>query len=290
MSKKMGGGDKVKRKANDFPQPATGRSDLVPLLPEDENNNVWTLQGTFYLVPYLLSLSNTMTIYRDQATKELTIFNALRATPETERKILALGKIRNVVKLGQFHGAADAYYVLSPQFESPKLWVLPGGSVADGLVTDTMTIETMTSTALPVANSKLFTFDGHPFPEGFMTLPLSSTSDGKAENVLVGCDGLVHMTPADSTWSSRFLGWALGLEFTSPQVNVPKPAPLWCRKSVEALGPDIMNHWYSELGKMSWTHYIGGHGVAAKNCDHAAIMEMCRKEIAKTKTDTADAK
>ena len=63
LSKQMGGGDKVKRKPDDFPKASSvWRAKLQPLFPDDDKNNVWTVRGSFKIIPLLFDVTSTMTI------------------------------------------------------------------------------------------------------------------------------------------------------------------------------------------------------------------------------------
>ena len=273
LSKKMGGGDKVKRKAHEFPDPnSVPDAKLMPLFEDDDKNHVWTVRGSFSLIPYVFSLTSTMTIYRNESNNELTIFNAFRCVETLEKEILALGKVAHVVKLGQFHGDADAYYVRAPQFGKPKLWTLPEGSVAEGTTAD----EILSATNLPISGANLYNLLGHPFPEGLVTVPCN-TGGGP---LLIACDSLIHIPDLSIvSYMGRFMFYLMGFSMqTAP--NVPKPAPLWCKQSVGAVGVDCVRGWYKDVAAMEWTSCVGAHGTPAKNCDHAAMAAAVEEQIA----------
>ena len=274
LSGKVGGGDKVKRKAEDFPNPiSVPYATLTPLFDDDAKNNVWTVRGSFSMIPYLFSLTATMTIYRNESNQELTIFNAFRCQESLEQEILKLGKVAHVVKLGQLHGDADAYYARAPQFGEPKLWTLPNGSVAEGTNAD----EILSETNVPVPGAKLYNLQGHPFPEGLMTLPCTSG----AGPVLVATDSLIHITDLSIVpYVGRFVLYMMGLNMQSTQ-DVPKPAPLWCKTTVGAVGADCVRRWYKDIAAMDWSAFVGAHGTPAKNCDHDAMLEVVEQQIAK---------
>lgn len=274
LSKKMGGGDKVQRQPDDFPSPSSvPNATLTPLFEDDGKNHVWTVRGSFSVIPYVFSVTSTMTIYRNESNKELTIFNAFRCEESLEQEIVKLGKIAHVVKLGQFHGDADAYYVRAPQFDKPKLWTLQGGSVAEGTTAD----EILSTDNLPIPGAKLYNLQGHPFPEGLLTVPCNC--DGAP--LLVACDSLIHIPDLSIvSYMGRLVFYLMGLNMQSAP-NVPKPAPLWCKQSVGAVGVDCVRGWYQDIAALEWTSCVGAHGVPAKNCDHGAMLEAVEKLIAK---------
>jgi hypothetical protein len=129
-SKKVQGADKISRPAEAYVDTpvAPGHGSLEPVF-DGDGCDLWVVRGLFAMIPYVLSLPTTMTVHRD-VDGGLTLFNALRVSPEVEDAMLALGPVKRVVKLGQFHGAADAYYVRCPKFGTPLLWTLDGGTTA----------------------------------------------------------------------------------------------------------------------------------------------------------------
>ena len=322
LSRKVGGGDKVKRPVDKFPDPiSVPYAKLTPMFFQNDdsdnddstennnnnNNNVWTVHGSFTVIPYIFSTSLTMTIVRDLRDNDsLTIFNAFRCSPEIEQEILQLGTIRHVVKLGQFHGDADAYYVTAPQFaagtgtgtgseidgssdntttqqkaDRPKLWTFEGGSVAEGLVAD----EILSDTNVPIAGSKVYNMTGHPFPEGVMTVPYASrdnNSSSNTKNLLIACDSLVHIVDLTfMTYSSRFIMWLMGLDMQSKD-GIPKPAPLWCKTTVDIMGLDTVKKWYQDIiMEMDWDCFVGAHGTLTKTDpkDRQTIMDGIQTQL-----------
>jgi len=283
MRKQMSYGDLVKGQPDDFPNPISASgAKLVPLFENDEKNNIWTVRGDFYMIPYLVALTNTMTIYKCPKTGELSIFNAFRCVPELEQQILQLGPIAHVVKLGQFHGHADAYYVRAPHFlnpetkKKPKLWTLPGGTVAPATEAD----EILSSTNLPVEGAKLFHMEGHPFPEGLMTVP---SSDGK--HCLIGTDSLIHIPDVSIVgYGGRFLFYIMGFVLQAAQ-DVPQPAALWFKNTGKIMGVGCVRQWYQEIAAMEWTYFVGGHGIFARNVDHQKMVEAMEQQLPKRESD-----
>ena len=70
----------------------------------------------------------------------------------------------------------------------------------------------------------------------------------------------------------------MGFNMQSDQ-DVPKPAPLWCKETVGAVGPDCVRKWYEDIAAMNWTYFVGAHGGPARNCDHDAMLQAANKQI-----------
>jgi hypothetical protein len=221
-------------------------------------------------------------------------FNAFHCSSDLEAEILKLGQIKHVVKLGQFHGDADAYYVKSPQLvsgdedggdseqlERPKLWTFQRGSVAHGIEAD----EILAETNVPMAGSKIYNLDGHP------TVPYTK-SDGSNNNkgninkgsILIACDSLVYVEDLKLiSYPSLFIMWIMGFDMVSPR-GTPKPAPLWCKTSVKVMGVEIVRKWYNDILQMNWDCFVGAHGSPTTECsqaDRTIIMDVINNEIMK---------
>jgi hypothetical protein len=277
FSKEMVGGDKVKCKADDFPQPSSVvNATLKPLFATTTTNRIWTVEGSFAVVPWVFSFTITMTIHRN-ADGELTIFNALRTSPALEAEILKLGSVTHIVKLGQFHGDADAYYRSAPQFMKedgtrPKLWTLPGGSVAEGTEADCL----LSDSNVPIRGAKLYELKPHACPEGLLSVPCG----GEGGPLLVGCDALMHVTKPSTVWAS-FLFYVIGLSSSSfvSSENVPKPAPLWFKRTVSAFGKERVRAWYQDICQLEWDAFVGAHGGPAVKCDHQAMLHAVDEQL-----------
>lgn len=253
--------DTIQRPASSYPSPTSvPNATLKPLSPSLANN-VWTIRGAFPISPSV-SLLSTMTIYRPSSSTSLVIFNAFRASQELEKQILALGPIGHVVKLGNFHGDADAYYSTAPHLGNPKLWTLPGGSVAEGTVADAIL-----GANLPVQDAKIVPFPGHPSPEAAIIVPCA---EGK---VLIACDALMYVQGAYVDYAAmEAMAKSMGLPKFVSEVGVPRPAPLWAKNTVEALGEAKVREWYQGVAAMEWNMFIGAHGDACIAPSHSGML------------------
>lgn len=264
----MPAADTIQRPASSYPSPTSvPNATLKPLSPSLANN-VWTIRGAFPISPSI-SLANTMTIYRPPSSTSLVIFNAFRAAQELENQILALGPIGHVVKLGNFHGDADAYYTIAPHLGSPKLWTLPGGSVAEGTVADAIL-----GADLPVPDAKLVPFLGHPSPEAAIIVPCA---EGK---VLIACDALMYVHGDYVDYAAmEAIAQSMDLPKFVSEVGAPRPAPLWAKNTVEALGEAKVREWYQGVAALEWTAFVGAHGDACIAPSHSGMLGAVEEEL-----------
>lgn len=111
-------------------------------------DDVFWVRGSIGLGPGL-RITRNMTIVR--CGDELTLFSAVRLSPEGEAELKKLGAVKNVVKVAYFHGQDDAYYL---NHYGAAYWALPGG-VRDE---DPEIQEELRDDNLPFEGAQLFEF------------------------------------------------------------------------------------------------------------------------------------
>lgn len=85
-------------------------------------DDVFWVRGSIGLAPGL-RITRNMAIVRSGG--ELTLFHAVRLSPEGEAELAKLGTVKNVVKLAHAHGQDDPYYL--DRFGA-TYWALPEGA------------------------------------------------------------------------------------------------------------------------------------------------------------------
>ena len=83
--------------------------------------DIFAVRGSIR-INLLMRISRNMAIVREG--NELTLVNPIRLRPEIEKKLTQFGEIKNIVRLGAFHGVDDSYYV--NKFEA-QFWSQPNG-------------------------------------------------------------------------------------------------------------------------------------------------------------------
>lgn len=269
LSAAVNGFDKIKIAAADHMtirvHPCAG---LDPVLP---GGNIYTASSHFTMVPVLMSLPVSMTVYLCPATGEVTLFNALRVPSPVEDAILALGPVRHVVKLGQFHGAADAYYVRNPKFGSPRYWGAAGMTTAPGLAfTDTLA----PGGNAPVAGADVVAVDSMPYPECVILAPVPGRP-----RALIVCDTLSHISSFGMIpYATRPVMW--WLKFLCED-GVPVPPTLWLKSAVKLMGKEAVVDWFEKLFAMEWEALACAHGSSIAECDRSGLGKALKGKIEK---------
>src|SRR5574338_137016 len=94
--------------------------------------------------------SRNMTIVRENGN--LTILNSVRLDDDGLAELDKLGKVINVVRIGDMHGVDDPFYV---DRYNATFWALPDMKVQEGLKIDKALRE---GGELPFSNASLFVF------------------------------------------------------------------------------------------------------------------------------------
>jgi hypothetical protein len=190
--------------------------------------------------------SRNMTIVRQGDA--LTLINTVRLDDAGLQALDQLGKVKNVVKIGAFHGIDDAFYV--DRYRA-RLWALPGHQHESGLPTD----ETLTSGGkMPFSGCSLFVFETAKMPEGILLID----RDG---GILVACDSLQNWVDADQYFSEASAEMMRQIGFIRP-ANV---GPGW-QKFCEPQASDFIR-----LKALPFRHLLSAHGVPLRNDAHAQL-------------------
>lgn len=176
-----------------------------------------------------LYFSRTMTIVRrknNAGDYELTLINSVRLNDKALAQLTELGDVKNIVRLGSFHGVDDAFYI---QQYGAKYWVVDRMKHASGLVVQP---EILSKINLPVAGAELFSFDDLPYPEAIIILPPT----GQRGGVAITTDAIQNHTSIFDIDNSPLVSlaiWRVGLAGTA------RLGPIWMREQTPKNTADI---------------------------------------------------
>ena len=139
-----------------------------------------TMRGEFF--GSMWQFSRNMTIVREGG--DLTLFNAVRLDDDGLAALDALGKVKNVVKLGSMHGHDDAFYI---DRYGATFWAVADMPHADGIQVDRYLTP---DGELPVANASLFCFEATKLPEAILRLD-------REGGIMIACDSLQNWVSPD---------------------------------------------------------------------------------------------
>ncbi|MBO6504139.1 MAG: hypothetical protein JJ850_10990 [Kordiimonadaceae bacterium] len=211
---------------SDNPRQAAKHSDIKKIA-----NDVFMVRGAMPSAPgrpiwerLFLRYSRTMTVVRHHSPdggSDLTLINTMRLSPAGLEALTGMGRIRNIVRLGAFHGVDDAFYV--SEFGA-DYWQVEGMQPATDYRGE---VRTMSESSLPIPDAKLFCFEGLNYPEAILLLPAQQDRPG----VAITTDSIQNHTSAWDPDNSFLVSMAI------KRIGLLGPArlgPVWLRDQVPA--------------------------------------------------------
>jgi hypothetical protein len=184
--------------------------------------------------------SRNMIVVRDNNT--LSLINAVRLNEDCLSQLDALGKVRNVIRIGAFHGRDDAFY--TDRYQA-KQWALAGMPAANVLTTNG---------AMPIADCSLFQFETTQYPEAILHI-------AKEGGILITCDSIKNWIAADEFFSNDSAKRYEELKY----FGVATISRTWI---------DACNIQAADLEKiksLTFKHLISAHGEPLLNNAHDAV-------------------
>lgn len=218
---------------------------LTPFLDE-----LWYVVGTNRVqhAGSELQTSRTMLVIRE--ADELTLVNTVRLDEQGLRTLDGLGTVRNIVRLGAFHGRDDLFY---RERYGAQLWALRGSAQGDSRVEDRAITE---AGELPISGAAAFVFRSARQPEAALLLERSG-------GILVTCDAVQNWTSVD-----RFFSPETGAAFAAAGLIRPAHVPsTW----IDACAPDASD--FERLLALPFRHLVSAHGMPLLDDAHERLAQ-----------------
>lgn len=200
-----------------------------------------------------IQTSRTMVVVREGDA--LTLLNTVRLTEEGLRELEGLGEVRNVVRLGAFHGRDDPFY---RDRYGAALWALPGAEHLDGRGPDRVLAS---GGAFPVRTGEVFVFSSARLPEAAVLL----RQEG---GILITCDAVQNWTHIDEFFSPQ-CGELFAAQGLIRAANIPSTWRLACNPSVDD---------FRRLLALPFRHLISAHGEPLRD-EALALLELRTNEV-----------
>ena len=225
-----------------FPEPLAHGA-LQPLF-----EDVYWLQGSVRMGPGL-TINRNMVVLRHPSASgdrpELTLINSVRLNAAGQKELAALGDVKHVIRIGNFHGMDDPYYVatFNAQFWSPaghRTFAEPRQDHALDA-----------STELPFPNATVFTFEHAAKPECALHV-------ARGPGLLVTCDSVQHHV--DMAGCSLLGRGAMRMMGFMRPMNIGPPWRKNMTKPGGSLQPD-----FERLLELDFAMAVGAHGSACRS-------------------------
>ena len=206
-------------------------------------DDIWWGWGTVKFAPGILFPRN-MVIVRERG--ELVVIHPVLMPEAEQQRIEALGPIKHIVRLGQFHGMDNPAYV---ERYGATVWAPPGVPAQAGAPTQR---ELVVGGELPIAGATLFAFERSRTPETALHVP-------RHGGVLVTCDSVQNWETATGC-STLGKAMARMMGFRGRACI----GPGW-RKASEPKDDGGFKPAFDRLVELDFRHVIGGHGAPIKD-------------------------
>lgn len=217
---------------------ATIQDALVEIFP-----NVYLLRGSIQVAP-LLRINRNMTVLKQDT--ELTIINAVRLNEENLKQLDQLGTVKHVIRLGDFHGLDDQFYLDRYQ---AKLWSQEKHLNYPSLQPD---IVFTSETAPPINQSEFFIFKDAKYPEAALLL--------KQHQLLMTTDSVQYWDDwRHFTFLSKIVMWLIGFRL---KLFIGGP---WLK--LASIHKHSLKKDFQQLLTLDFKHLISAHGHVC--LDHA---------------------
>ena len=197
-----------------------------------------TMRGEFF--GSMWQFSRNMTVVRDDG--KLTIVNSVRLGPDGLRQLDALGKVVNVVRIGDMHGIDDPFYV---HHYGAKFWAVPGMDVQPELTVDAPLVAGGT---MPFRDCSLFEFKTTKLPEAILRLD-------REGGIMIACDSLQNWVAPDRFFDDQTVETMRSLGFFT-RANL---GLAWLQES-QPQAEDFVR-----LKEIPFSHALCGHGVPLRD-------------------------
>lgn len=183
----------------------------------------------------------------------LTLINPVRLNNQEETKLCGLGKVVKVLRLGDFHGLDDQYYI--DRFDA-EFWCQEGQSTYKVPKPDIIIEE---GTPSPIDNSEFFIFSTAKFAEAALLL--------KDHNLLITTDSIQNLTNwSYTTFLTKIVLRLMGFK---KELLIGKP---WIKR-VTPKG-ESMRADFERLLELDFDHIIAAHGTLLRNNAKSALQQV----------------
>ena len=195
-----------------------------------------------------------MVIVRQE--QDLILINAVRLNAENKKRLDRLGQVKHLIRLGDFHGLDDQYYI--DHYEA-TLWSQKNHITYPNLIASQII---SSQTQPPIKESEFFIFKAAKYPEAALLL--------NKEKLLITTDNIQYW----DDWKYISLPSRLILFLMSFRLSLFIGSP-WLKQV--STHPDALKDDFEQLLNLEFKHMIGAHGNILKDQARQQLKECVSK-------------
>lgn len=215
---------------------ATAQDSIVEIFPD-----VYLLRGSIRIASMMQMNRNMLIVKQGQ---DLILINAVRLNDQGLKQLEQLGSVKHVIRLGDFHGLDDQFYL--DQYQ-PEFWSQAGHATYPNLIPQHVIDK---NTVSPIKDSQFFIYASAKYPEAALLL--------QDHQLLITTDSVQYWD--DWKYMSflskiilYLMGFRLGLFIGGP----------WLKKV--STQKNSLKVDFEQLLKLDFIHLIAAHGNVLKN-------------------------
>ncbi len=218
-------------------------------------NNVFMVTGTNIIVFDGLRLQDSLNMVVIRQNGELSLINSVRLNDEGLKSLESLGQIKNIIRIGAFHGRHDAFY---QHRYGAKLWGFADTEISHGEKLDF----DIATTPLPIDDAEIMFFQSTKKKEALLVL-------AREGGVLIACDSIKNWTKKDEFFDDETF------EFMKKSGSIGEALidTTW----VSAMQPQKIE--LEKILKLNFKHLLSAHGEPLKNKAKAAVEKSILSKV-----------
>lgn len=215
---------------------ATAQDSIVEIFPD-----VYLLRGSIRIALMMQMNRNMLIVKQGQ---DLILINAVRLNDQGLKQLEQLGSVKHVIRLGDFHGLDDQFYL--DQYQ-PEFWSQAGHATYPNLIPQHVIDK---NTVSPIKDSQFFIYASAKYPEAALLL--------QDHQLLITTDSVQYWDDWKyMSFLSKIIlyvmGFRLGLFIGGP----------WIKKV--STQKNSLKVDFEQLLKLDFIHLIAAHGNVLKN-------------------------
>jgi hypothetical protein len=234
--------------------PAFKHEPIEPLL-----DNTYWVHGSVKMAPAMYMNRNMIIIKEGE---ELILINPIRLISEEEKRLKAMGKVKAIIRLGDFHGLDDQYYV---DTFGGAFWCQPKQTTYPFPKADH---EISPQAKPPIAGAEFFIFSTALYPESALLL--------RDKKLLITCDSIQYWTDwQHMTRTGKALLWMMGFR---TGLFIGKP---WLKR-VSPKEKSLQSD-FNKLLELDFEHLIAAHGKPLLNVAKEKVSQIVANQFTSLK-------
>jgi len=233
--------------------PAWPHSELREIFP-----NIFFVMGTNITHYNGVDLQHSRNMVIIKNNHELSLINTVRLTDNGLAALDTLGQVKNVIRIGAFHGRDDDFYL---DKYNATLWSIKGMNTEnDGMANR----ELLANGNMPFPACSFFLFETSQFPEGVLHI-------NQEGGIIITCDSIKNWLSSDEFFSDETAKLYEKQDFfgSASISNIWKQAT------------QVQRADFNQLLTLPFRHLISAHGAPLLNTAH----EQLKTSIMKTFID-----